>query len=208
MSIDTRPDKTASPVRLDTLAEDTHTGVVRREDRVASKSSVVGLLAAVEEWEVAIHRWLVSYSMTALRISVGLVTFGFGILKYFPGVSPAQDLVLAAVRVLTFGLVPAVVPNSVVMVLLATVECVIGLSLITGRGLRVTSYLLMSWVLGILSPLVLLPTRLFDGPGHMPTLEGQYVLKDVILLAAAMAIITTVRGGAITDGKHRAPKAE
>lgn len=48
-------------------------------------------------------------------------------------------------------------------------------------------------VLGILSPLVLLPARLFNGPDHMPTLEGQYVLKDVILLAATMVIATTVR---------------
>ncbi|MGH3774110.1 MAG: hypothetical protein ACRDRW_22410 [Pseudonocardiaceae bacterium] len=203
MSTDTRPGETASPVGLDTLAEDTHTGVVRREDRVVNR-----LFVTVDKWEGAIHRWLVCYSMTALRISMGVVIFGFGVLKYFPGFSPAQDLILTDARVLTFGLVPAVVPNTVVMVLVATVECVIGLSLITGWALRVNSYLIASWILGILSPLVVLPSRMFGGPNHMPTLEGQYVLKDVILLAAAMVIATTVRGGALTDGGHRSLKAE
>jgi putative oxidoreductase len=63
-------------------------------------------------------------------------------LKYFPGVSPAQDLVLATTRMLTFGLLP----GSVAMVLLAAVECAIGLLLIAGRWLRLTSYLLAVWV--------------------------------------------------------------
>lgn len=201
MPTDTCSQETASPVVLATLTEDTPTGVARRQDRIARLS------VAVDQREAAIHRWLVRHSMTALRLSMGLVIFGFGFLKYFPGVSPAESLILADVRVLSFGLVPAVVPNSVIMVLVATVECIIGLSLITARALRATSYLLASWILGILSPAVVLPTRLFSGPGHMPTLEGQYVLKDVILLAAAMVIVTTVRGGAIADGEHRHPEA-
>jgi hypothetical protein len=56
-----------------------------------------------------------------------------------------------------------------------------------------------------LSPAVLLAGRLFAGPHHMPTLEGQYVLKDVILVAVAMVIATTVRGGALTDVYERCP---
>jgi uncharacterized membrane protein YkgB len=38
-----------------------------------------------------------------------------------------------------------------------------------------------------------LPERLFSGPYHAPTLEGQYVIKDIILLAAVMVIATMVR---------------
>ena len=44
------------------------------------------------------------------------------------------------------------------------------------------------WAVGILSPLVLMPGELFSGPDHMPSLEGQYVLKDVILLTATLVI--------------------
>lgn len=139
--------------------------------------------------DAVVHRWLHRYSLSLLRISMGAVIFGFGVLKYFPGVSPAQDLVLATTRMLTFGLVP----GNVAMVLFATVECIIGLSLVTGRGLRVSIYLTALWVLGILSPLVVLPGRMFNGPHHAPTLEGQYVLKDLVLLTATLVIATTVR---------------
>lgn len=143
---------------------------------------------AGRELDAAIHRWLKHHSITLLRISMGAVIFGFGVLKYFPGVSPAENLVRATTQLLTFGLVP----DRVMIVLTAILECVIGLSLITGRGLRVTSYLLVGWGIGILSPLMLLSGRLFSGPDHAPTLEGQYVLKDFVLLAASLVIVTTL----------------
>jgi putative oxidoreductase len=181
--------------------EDTHAEVRRREDRVALRT-----FAMVDAGEAAVHRWLMRYSIIALRISVGAVYLGFGVLKYFPGVSPAESLALATTHMLSFGLVPAVIPNGVVMVLLATLECTIGLVLITGRWLRVAIYLLGGHLVGILSPAVLLAGREFAGPHHMPTLEGQYVLKDVILVAVAMVIATTVRGSALTDGGHPSRK--
>lgn len=116
----------------------------------------------------------------------------FGALKYVPGVSPAQDLAVTTTRLLTFGLIP----DPIALVLTATLECGIGLSLIIGKGLRVTVYLLAAELVGLLSPLVLLPGRLFSGPFHAPTLEGQYVLKDIILATAAMVIIATSFRGA------------
>ncbi|MDQ4011235.1 MAG: doxx family protein [Actinomycetota bacterium] len=188
MPTNTYSQETASPVHSDTLAEDTHTGAARREHRVARRS--LALLAA---GEATIHRWLMRYSIVALRISMGAVYLGFGIPKYFPGVSPAQDLALATTHLLSFGLVPALVPDSAAMVLIATLECTVGLLLITGRWLRLTISLLAVHLVGILSPIVLLAGRMFDGPHHMPTLEGQYVLKDVIVLTAAMVIATTMR---------------
>lgn len=195
------PDETPSPARPDTLAEDTRTGVIRRKSWVALRS-----FAVVDAGEAAIHRWLMRHSITALRISMGAVYVGFGILKYFPGLSPAQDLALANMHQLTFGLVPAVVPNSVAIAAIATLECVIGLLLIAGRSLRLTISLLAVHLAGILSPIVLLAGRMFAGPLHMPTLEGQYVLKDVILVTAVMVIATTVRGGATSsDGISEQP---
>lgn len=192
--------ETASPARSDTLVEDAHTSVIRRRNLAA-----LGPRAMVDAGEAAIHRWLMRYSIIALRISMGVVYFGFGILKYFPGMSPAQDLALATTHLLSFGLVPAVIPSGVAMALIATLECTIGLLLITKRWLRQAICLLGVQLAGILSPAVLLAGRLFAGPHHMPTLEGQYVLKDVILVAVAMVIATTVRGGALTDCGHRCP---
>ena len=193
-------DEIKSPVYPGELFEEAQTGVIRRENQVA-----LGPRAMVEAGEAAIHRWLMRYSIIALRISMGAVYFVFGILKYFPGVSPAQDLALATTHLLSFGLVPAVIPSGVAMALIATLECAIGLLLLAGRWLRPAICLLGAQLTGILSPAVLLAGRLFAGPHHMPTLEGQYVLKDVILVAAAMVIATTVRGGALTDVYERCP---
>jgi hypothetical protein len=62
--------------------------------------------------------------------------------------------------------------------------------------MRLTAWLLAAELLGILAPIVLLTGRLFSGPHHAPTLEGQYVLKDIILVAAGMVIAAgTFRGG-------------
>jgi hypothetical protein len=64
-----------------------------------------------------------------------------------------------------------------------------------GRALRGAVYLLGVQLVGIMSPIVLLPGRLFAGPHGAPTLEGQYVLKDVIIVGAALVLAATLGGG-------------
>ncbi|WP_196809083.1 hypothetical protein [Conexibacter woesei] len=147
--------------------------------------------------ENVIHHHLVRHSVTALRIAVGAVFLGFGVLKYFPGVSPAQDLTEATTHILFLGLVP----GDVAIVVVATMECFIGICLLANRGMRAAVWVLAGEFVGILSPLVLLPGRLFAGPHHAPTLEGQYVLKDLILITAGMVIAAaSFRGGRLVRG--------
>lgn len=146
--------------------------------------------------DVCLNHWLVRHSIVILRVSLGLVFFGFGVLKYFPQVSPAQDIAAQTTHLLDFGLVPAVVAR----ILLASLECAIGLSFITGKGLRIAVWLLGLELIGILSPVVLLPNELFTGPFHAPNLVGQYVLKDIVLAGAGMVIAATLRGGRLVTG--------
>jgi putative oxidoreductase len=134
--------------------------------------------------------WLALHSVTLLRLSLGLVFFAFGVLKFVPGLSPAAGLAGDTFSELTLGLVP---PEAGV-VAVAALETAIGLSLLTGRLLRLGLALLGVAMVGILSPLVLLPEALFRGALYAPTLTGQYVLKDVVLLAAALAVATSVFG--------------
>ena len=147
---------------------------------------------AFEQVEEKLHGALVLHSIKALRITVGAVFLGFGALKFFPGVSPAQDLSIKTIELLTFGLVPW----RAGLIGIATLECFIGVCLLANRWMRLAVWLLAVEFIGILAPLVLLPGRLFSGPHDAPTLEGQYVLKDIILVAAGMAIAAgTFRGG-------------
>jgi len=140
------------------------------------------------------QRWLITHSIATLRISLGAVFLAFGALKFFPGVSPAQSLVERTTDILLLGMVP----GAVALALVATLECVIGLCLITGRAMRPAIYLLAIQLIGILSPVLLLSGRLFHGPHGAPTLEGQYVLKDVILVGAALVLAATATGARLT----------
>lgn len=149
--------------------------------------------------EAALRGWLEAHSVNLLRLSLGAVFLGFGFLKFFPGVSPAERLVMKTTSILTFGLVP----GSVAIVAIAALECVIGLWLLSGRALRGVLVLLGLELVGILSPVVVLAGRLFMGPHHAPTLEGQYVLKDVILVAAILVVAATALRGRRRSGKPR-----
>jgi uncharacterized membrane protein YphA (DoxX/SURF4 family) len=166
----------------------------RLRARLAAAPSVAGVTARLGAIERACQRWLIAYSIAILRVSVGAIFLAFGVLKLFPGVSPAQSLVEATTEIITFGLIA----GPVALVVVAVLECVIGLLLISGRALRAGVYLLGVQLIGILSPLVLLPGRLFAGPHGAPTLEGQYVLKDFIIVGAALVLAATTRGARLT----------
>ncbi len=151
--------------------------------------------------ETSATQWLVNHSLTVLRVSLGAIFFAFGVLKFFPGLSPAQELAARTTEVLTFGLVPA----SVNIVMVAVLECAIGIGLIWGRHLRVTLVLLGFQMVGAMSPLLLFAGDLFSGPYHAPTLEAQYIIKDVVLVSVGLVLGATLHGGRIVSERiHRA----
>lgn len=151
-------------------------------------------------FESELHGWLVDHAVAILRVSIGAVFLAFGVLKFFPDVSPAQDLAETTFGKLSFGLIP----GGVAIVGIAALECFIGICLLLNRWMRLAMWLLVFELVGVLSPIALLPARLFAGPGHAPTLEGQYVIKDVILVAAAMVVAagTFRKGRMIREDPH------
>ncbi|GAA0912063.1 DoxX family protein [Virgisporangium aurantiacum] len=140
--------------------------------------------------------WLAAHSVTLLRVSLGLVFLGFGALKFVPGASPAEALVTRTVDTLTLG----VVSGTTAMVITAVLETFIGLTLVTGIGLRAGLVVLAGSLIGIMSPVVLFFADMF--PGGTPTLEAQYVLKDIVLAAAA-AVVAAKALGARYVAPHR-----
>lgn len=140
------------------------------------------------------------YSIAALRVSLGLIFLGFGVLKLFPGVSPAESLIEATGAAITAD----VMPGAAFVAATGAVEIVIGLTFVSGRFMRAATWLLMAQLVGVLSPLAVVAPRLFSGPYHAPTLEGQYVLKDLILVAAGLVVAATVRGGRLVRGDRSA----
>lgn len=138
---------------------------------------------------LAVH--LARWSIPALRITLGLVFLGFGVLKLFPGASPAEEIVTQTVGALTFG----VVEGLGAVLLTAVVETFIGLTLLTGRWLQAGLVVLAVALVGMMSPVVLFAGELF---GDGMTLMGQYVLKDIVFVAAAGVIAAATLGARLT----------
>ncbi len=148
-------------------------------------------MAQFNQLDKRITEWMAKYGPLLLRVSVGIVFLWFGFLKFFPGLSPAQELAGRTIEILSFGLVKPVV--SVPM--LAALETIIGLGLIFGLALRAVLFMLFFQMLGTLTPLFLFPSEVFTRVPYAPTLEGQYIIKNLVLISAALVIGATVRGG-------------
>lgn len=148
-------------------------------------------------------RWMARNGPFLLRLAVGIVFLWFGFLKFFPGVSPADELATRTISVLTFGYVGPEISRPT----LAAWETLIGLGLISGMFLRATLLLLALQMMGTLTPLVLFPSETWRVPPIVPTLEGQYIIKNVVLVTAAIVIGATVRGGAIVASPNVARQA-
>lgn len=159
---------------------------------------------AFERIDRPITRWMAEHGVLLLRWSVGLVFVWFGVLKFVPGLSAADELATRTIATLSFGLVPPAVSR----VVLAAWETAIGLGLLSGKFMRGTLFLLFVQMLGTVTPLFLFPSETWRIMLLVPTLEGQYILKNVVLVSAALVIGATVRGGGLSDRPLRSGRAE
>jgi len=122
-----------------------------------------------------LRRW----GVTTLRISLAVVFIWFGALKVF-GVSPVVDLVASTVYwVDPDWFVPA----------LGVIEILVGVGLAARRWLRLVLLILAGQMVGTFLVFVLLPEIAFqDGNPLKLTVEGEFVIKNLVLLAAGMVV--------------------
>lgn len=149
--------------------------------------------ATFDQLDRQVTRLMARYGIVLLRVGLGLVFFWFGVLKFVPGLSPAQALATRTIELLTFGMIPP----AAALLILAAWETLIGLGLISGRFLRTTILLLLMQMAGTITPLFLFPGETFTVVPIAPTLEGQYIIKNIVLIGAALVIGATVRGGRV-----------
>lgn len=148
--------------------------------------------------------WMARNAPLLVRLSLGVVFLWFGALKFFPGLSAADELATRTIATLTFGVIgPGVSRPS-----LALWEVLIGLGLLSGRYLRATLLLLFVQMLGTVTPLALFPHETWKRFPLVPTLEGQYIIKNIVLVAAGIVVGATVRGGAMIASGPVAQKAK
>jgi uncharacterized membrane protein YphA (DoxX/SURF4 family) len=128
-------------------------GVAAREPTAIPEKAAMRVLRVFvgvwERLEVRGAEWAARLGIALLRINLGIVFLWFGALKFFPGLSPAQDLAARTIEVLTMG----IMKPDVSLPVLATWECLIGLGLVTGRCLSGALLLLFAQMAGTILPL-------------------------------------------------------
>ena len=137
-----------------------------------------------DELDIFITKFMSKWGITFLRYSLGLIYIWFGILKPF-GLSPAQELVENTVY--WFDNPKTFVP------ILGWWEVVIGLTMCIKPLIRVSIFLLFIQMPGTFLPLILLPEVCFNNFPFGLTLEGQYIVKNLIIISAALVVGSTVR---------------
>jgi putative oxidoreductase len=128
------------------------------------------------------------YGPAALRVALGTVFIWFGLLKVIHA-SPASDLI----RDLLAVTVPFV-PVEPTVIVLGVVELVIGLGFLTWIAPRTTLALFMSQMaMATGGTLLFLPAAMFqNGDPLLLSLPGEFVVKNMVLLAAGLTVLATV----------------
>ncbi len=132
--------------------------------------------------------WLSDNAIHFLRIGLGIVFLWFGALKLVPGLSPAEGLVIKTVS--------CVVDPVWFLPTLAYWECAIGINLLINRFMAITLVGLMFHMGGTFMPLFTCPEAVWNQFPYALTLEGQYIIKNSILISAALVVGGTVRAQA------------
>ena len=142
-----------------------------------------------DKLDKTITTWMGENGLLILRISLGIVFFWFGLLKFFPGLSPAENLVRNTVYFIS---------PDIFIPILALWETTIGIGLITGKYMRITLLLLFLQMPGTALPLIVLPDTVWTSFPYGLTLEGQYIIKNLVLIGGGLVLGATVRGGKLS----------
>lgn len=136
-------------------------------------------------WGWRVEHWAAAHAATVLRAAIAVVYLWFGVLKFFPGHSPAEQLAGETMYAITLHHVP----TSVSLPLLGAMETLIGLGLLLGgRVLRLTLVVMACHMAGTFLPLVMFPDQTWQVPAVTPTMDGQYILKNLVLISGGLVL--------------------
>ncbi len=146
------------------------------------------------EIDLKISTYMRQWGILALRISLGIIFIWFGILKPL-GISAAEPLVLATVRWLPL------LEGTTWVAVIGWWEVIVGVTFLFRKTLRIAIALLAIQMVGTFMPLVMLPSVTFQEGclPYGPTMEGQYIIKNLLIISAALVVGGTVRRGATSD---------
>ncbi len=118
------------------------------------------------------------------RIALGVIFIWYGVLKFFPHLSPAEVLATKTIDILLFHLIP----ENIAIKLLALWEVFVGIGLAFGIYLRWALVLFFVHMVLTFTPLIILPELSFTHAPYAFTLVGQYILKNIVFILMGILI--------------------
>lgn len=129
--------------------------------------------------------YLFRNALVFLRVSIGFVYVWFGMLKFFPGLSPAEILAEETIELLMFDLVE----GHVMILILAGWEVLLGIALIINFNMKKVIPLMLLHMLCTIVPVFIDSDTVFTSIPFGLTLVGQYIVKNAVFVTAALLIL-------------------
>lgn len=133
----------------------------------------------IKNVEQKIYSFLSQYYIWLLRIALAIIYIWFGILKPFDS-SPASDLVANSIRFL---------PREPFFIFLGIWETALGIMFLVPKLTKITFWIFILHMAGTFTPFLTLTDSTFTSFPFALSLEGQYIVKNIALIAAAIAIL-------------------
>lgn len=119
-----------------------------------------------------------------MRLSLGIIFVWYGMLKFFPTLSPAEDLAIKTIDIMFFHLID----GSLSIKLLAILEVVIGIGFLSGYYTKLVTIIFLGHMLCTFAPLFILPELSFTHSPYAFTLVGQYIVKNIVFILVGVMI--------------------
>ncbi|BAK73853.1 DoxX family membrane protein [Arcobacter sp. L] len=119
-----------------------------------------------------------------MRISLGIIFLWYGILKFFPSLSPAEELAIKTIDIMFFGLIN----ETISIKLLALLEVGIGLGFLSGYYTKIVTIIFLGHMICTFAPLFILPELSFTHAPYAFTLVGQYIVKNIVFILVGIII--------------------
>jgi len=123
-----------------------------------------------------------------LQYSIGFVYLLFGVLKFFPHLSPAEDLAEMTIRKMTFGLIQ----GRLSLTLLALLETWIGMFLILNIQTKLIIKVAIAHMVCTFFPFFFDPELTFNLSSKSLSMVGQYILKNIIIISTLLNLYASI----------------
>ncbi|MCF7568843.1 doxx family protein [Sabulilitoribacter arenilitoris] len=133
-----------------------------------------------------IYKYSDKHKVSFLAISIGLIYLWFGILKLFPGLSPAENLAGNTLSAIVFY----TINQRTLLIVLALVEIFIGINLLFQKRNKLLIYLVFIHMIGTLLPLFIFPEISFTKPPFGFSIIGQYIMKNFVIISGLIIVFS------------------